>query len=185
VENVINDSTGSEDCIKRNVQLFNQPVEVGIRVLILLQEIHPRGCDFQRMIYYDYLMVHSGDVEGGPPSLHPATPHRSCEILVRRKLMQAALSVLQSKRLAKIEFGGSGITYSCTDLSGRFLEYFSSTYAMQLKEKAKWVVGKFGELSDDEMELFIKTNLGRWGSEFTRESVVRGACDDEHWLLSE
>lgn len=181
----LNNNLDNKDILARNIQLFNKPVEVGIRALVLLKELYPMASDIQRLIYYDYLLLHSGDVEGGPPSLHPATPHRSCEILVRRKLMQTGLLLLQSKGLAKKGFESSGITYLCTEMAEPFLGYFSSEYSQQLKEKAKWVIRRFGSASDEDIEGFIKSNLGRWGSEFTRESLVRGGYDEQVRILSE
>ena len=69
-------------------RLFNTPIESGLRMLILLADAAPTGCDLQRLAIYDYLLVHSDDVTGGPPSLHPPSPFRSGELLVRGELLQ-------------------------------------------------------------------------------------------------
>ena len=45
---------------------FNSPLECGLRTLTLLAASQPSACDLQRLIFYDYLLIHSGDVPGGP-----------------------------------------------------------------------------------------------------------------------
>ena len=66
------------------VSLFNSPLECGLRAVVLLVECSPQELDIQRLVNYDYLLVHSGDING-PPSLHPDSPLRSGELLVKRR----------------------------------------------------------------------------------------------------
>src|SRR5260370_20026328 len=87
---------------------FNNPLESALRSLVLLVEAHPSGCDLQKLVYFDYLLVHSADA-GGPESLHPATPNRSGELLVRRGLLNAGLMLLLGRGLAQRQFGERGI----------------------------------------------------------------------------
>ena len=49
-----------------------------------------------------------------------------------------------------------------------------SEYALDLIELTKVVVQRFKHLSDEELNLYIKRNIPKWGSEFTKESLVRG-----------
>ena len=51
--------------------IFNTPLECGLRCAALLLAAYPAPCDLQRLVQYEYLLVHSGDVPQGPPSLHP------------------------------------------------------------------------------------------------------------------
>jgi hypothetical protein len=82
------------------VLTFNSPIETGVRALILLAEAYPQGFDLQRILEYDYMMVHTGDFENGPPSIHPALPLRSGELLVRRELIDRGLMLMVSRALA-------------------------------------------------------------------------------------
>ena len=63
----------------KSSSVFNSPVELGLRALMLLAESHPKPLDIQRLVILDYLLVHSGDLEGGPESLHPPSPLRAGE----------------------------------------------------------------------------------------------------------
>ena len=59
---------------------LNSPLEVGIRTLVLLTETFPSRLDTAELVYLDHVMLHSGDLAGGPDSLHPDLPigHGSC-----------------------------------------------------------------------------------------------------------
>ena len=89
---------------ERNTTVFNSPLEIGLRVLYVLSELYPKGCDLQRLVYYDYILVHSNDVPSGPKSIHPNTPHRTAEILVKRELVKKGLTLMNSKQLIKSIF---------------------------------------------------------------------------------
>lgn len=74
---------------------FNSAVECGLRSLVILEQAFPRDYDLQRLVFYDYLLVHSGDANG-PESIHPATPHRSGEVLVKRQILEQGLLLMIS-----------------------------------------------------------------------------------------
>ena len=80
------------------VQTFNSPIETGVRALILLAESYPDQLDLQRILEFDYIMVHTGDVDG-PPSIHPALPLRSGELMVRRQFIERGLMLMISRGL--------------------------------------------------------------------------------------
>ena len=143
---------------ERNTSVFNSPLEIGIRVLYLLVELQPAGCDLQRLVYYDYILVHSSDVPEGPKSIHPSIPHRSTEILVKRDLLKKGLTLMHSKQLVDSIFDSTGITYKATELTKPFLEYNQSDYAKSLQEVSVWVVNKFRNYTDGKLSLFIKNN---------------------------
>jgi hypothetical protein len=153
---------------------FNIPLESGLRSLFILAEVAPRFHDLQRLVYYDYLLVHSGDVPDGPQSLHPPVPHRSTEWLVRRKYVADGLDLMFSRELLEKRFEPTGITYGATELTRPFLNYLKSEYASSLVRVASWVAQTFGAYSDHELSRFMASNLGRWGAEFRREAVFRG-----------
>ena len=152
--------------------LFNTPIESGLRSLFVLEAVSPSECDLQRLVVYDYLLVHSDDVPSGPLALHPATPLRSGELLVRRTLVEHGLRLLIRKGLVTKNYTKAGIYFAATTFAKPFLEYFKSAYALRCAEISKWIAGRFQPMSDDELREFIYENLGRWGAEFTRESVL-------------
>lgn len=155
-----------------SAHLFNTPIESGLRSLFVLEAVRPNGCDLQRLVIYDYLLVHSDDVPSGPPALHPATPLRSGELLVRRTLVEQGLRLLIHKGLVTKNYSVTGISFAATKSTKAFLEYFKSDYAARCAEISWWIAERFQPMNDDKLREFIHENLGRWGAEFTRESVL-------------
>lgn len=151
---------------------FNTPIETGLRALYLLSALAPTKVDLQRVIYYDYLLVHSSDPEG-PPSLHPAFPHRSGELLVRRQLLSLGLDLMFSKELLVKSFESSGVLYSASELTEPFLAHLGSPYSQRLRQLALWVNEAFRNYTDSDLSKYMNQQLGRWGAEFNRESVLR------------
>ena len=158
------------DAAARHPSPFNSPVESGLRAITLLAAAEPKVCDLGRLVVYDYLLVHSGDVEGGPRSLHPATPHRSGELLVRRLTLQHGLVLMITRELAEICFGDEGIMYAASELTKPFLAYLESEYARDLVERAAWVVAEFGSCSNIDLASFALRHLNDWGGELISEA---------------
>jgi hypothetical protein len=151
---------------------FNSPLECGLRTLVLLAAAEPSACDLQRLIFYDYLLVHSGDVPDGPASIHPPTPLRSGEALVRRHWIERGLLLMTSRELVVRSFSEKGITYQASPLTATFLGYMQQPYTRKLQERAQWVISTFGNYSDHQLLEFFKENLDRWGGEFIREELL-------------
>ncbi|EGQ9043636.1 threonine transporter, partial [Vibrio parahaemolyticus] len=123
--------------------VFNSPIETGLRSLTLLEAGYPNAYDLERITYYDYLLVHSGDIEGGPNSIHPNTPHRSGELLIRRPIIEKGLAVMISRGLVDIDYSQSGIRYIATELSTPFLDSLQANYTRKMIDTAIWVVEIF------------------------------------------
>lgn len=152
--------------------LFNSPLECGVRITVLLLAAFPAALDVRRLVQYDYLLVHSGDAEG-PESLHPATPHRSSELLVKRPLVEAGLRMMMRKSIVTCHYSRAGIHYSAGEWAAPFLGSITESYIAQLRERGAWVLGRFGSLSDEELSAFMHERWQRWGSEFEFQSLFQ------------
>ena len=147
------------------IQTFNSPIETGMRALILLAESYPEQLDLQRILEFDYIMVHTSDVDG-PPSIHPALPLRSGELLVRRQLIERGLMLLISRGLISRHATPDGFMYRAEDDAGPFIDALSAEYLDDLKNRAVWVVDRFGEMSDHDIRIMLSTVYDQWSREF-------------------
>lgn len=154
------------------VSPFNGPVELGLRALCVLTTAFPAAYALQRLVVFDYFLVHSDDIEGGPAGLHPRTPHRGGEILVRRGVIQDGLTLYESRGLVERVYQDGGIFFGATDKSADFLDTLSSEYLQGLRDRADWVVDSFGTLNDSELDAMVRDRIGTWGAEFSLESVL-------------
>ena len=152
---------------------FNSPFESGLRSLIILTEAYPEAFDLQRLLYYSYMIVHTADIVGGPESVHPLTPHRSGELLIRREIIKNGLLLMQLKGLLEHKNYKDGLFYRATDLSIPFLDSISSSYFDSLRNRAAWIVQRFSEYSDKSLREFVQDHLDKWGAEFEHESLIR------------
>lgn len=149
-------------------------MESGLRSLTLLVAGYPTHYDLERLVIYDYLLVHSGDIENGPKSMHPDTPHRSGEVLIKRPIIEGGLKNMIAKGLIGATYSESGITYSATEVSSPFLDSLQTSYTLNMIRIADWVIEVFGEYEIQELKELVNGNLNVWGSEFLNESTVRG-----------
>jgi hypothetical protein len=149
----------------RWVTTFNSPLEAGVRAVAILLPAHPELYDLQRLVAFDHLIVHSGDI-GGPESLHPRLPLRSTELLVRRKLIERGLFLMMSRGLVERIPNKNGISYSAGELAETLLSAITSPYLIALRERGEWVVSTFGDLDDDKLREIMSRFFGQWIDEF-------------------
>lgn len=138
----------------------------------MLSSSRQKPIDLQRIVAYDYLLVHSGDIEDGPESLHPAVPRRGIELLVKRGAIQAGLNLMLAKELIRIDFVPQGFHYRATELTDAFIGLLRSPYAGALKIRANWIADRFGTYTDSDLDAYISRNIGRWGAEFETLTAV-------------
>ncbi len=148
------------------IYVFNNAIETGLRSLIILDSVYPKLIDLNKIMYYDYLMIHSGDVKDGPPSIHPATPNRTGEILVKRKIVEEGIILFIKKGLIEKVFTSHGIDYRVSDNASVFLDILEEKYTTKLKDRASWVISEFSEYSNEKLHNYMKNNLDKWGGEF-------------------
>lgn len=157
---------------KSRIAPFNGPVEIGLRALAVLSEAYPAAYSLQRLVIFDYFLVHSDDVPGGPTGLHPQTPYRGGELMVRRGVLQDGLFLYQSRGLLERRYTEIGLLFAGTDRSAAFLDVLETEYARGLRERASWLVAAYGAIDEAELELIVREHVGEWGAEFAMASVL-------------
>jgi hypothetical protein len=154
-------------------RVFNSPLECGLRMLFVLHATGPTASDLQRLISYDYLLVHSGDVDKETISLHPAVPFRGSELLVKRELVRHAMDLMFARELVEKKLSKSGITYGASPLTAAFVDLLKSDYSAELRLRAEWVAARFGSMNDHDLKTFMAENIGKWGAEFEKIAALR------------
>lgn len=160
--------------------VFNGPVETGLRTLAALTAIHPASLDLKSLVIIDYVIVHSADVAGGPPSLHPPSPLRSGEVVLRRQLILDGVDLYMSRRLIVRHLSNDGIQYAAGPLAAGFLDGLKSGYGLELRERADWVVSWAASQSQDTLIASLESALGKWREEF----AVLAPADSDDWSPS-
>lgn len=151
------------------ITVFNNPIESALRSLVLLVETYPSALDLQRLIYLDYLLVHSADADG-PTSLHPPTPQRDGELSVRRGLIEQGLHLLLVRGLIERCATKDGFEYRALDPAGGVIASLQAPYSQELRERATWAVERFVGTSTERLAAYFRERIGRFGEEFTLTS---------------
>ncbi|MDK4730602.1 ABC-three component system middle component 2 [Rhizobium phaseoli] len=145
---------------------FNSPLEAGVRAVAILAAAFPRAYDLQRLIAYDHLLVHTGDLPEGPDSLHPPAPMRTAELLVRRGLIERALLLMMTRDLVCRETDETGFRYKAGENAALFFSIIQSEYIIALRSRADWLVERLGDLTDLEFRALMRRYFDDWVEEF-------------------
>lgn len=151
--------------LRANVTVFNSALETGVRSLVILTANFPAIWDLQRLVDFDYLVVHSGDVNG-PESLHPPIPMREGELLVRRKIIESGLLLMMSRGLVTRIACPQGIFYQASDNAKPFVDSMTTPYMRSLIDRANWVGNTFGNMDTTELQNLISSFFNKWTTQF-------------------
>lgn len=147
---------------------FNSKLETGIRALVILEAMYPQALDLTEMTWLDYFVVHTADIDEDKAigSLHPDLPNREGELLVRRKLIQESLNLIQRLHLIDVKHSDNGIQYLANDDSPSVLNLLQAPYTIELRNRAKWLANRFSAMSPLEIRNYVEEKIGRWTAEF-------------------
>lgn len=146
--------------------LYNGPIETGLRALVLLMAAWPDELDLRQLVALDYLLVHSGDLPDGPPSLHAPSPLRAGELSIRHGLIDFGLQLYACRGLIERKIEPQGFGYAATDYAPTFVSAASSDFTAKLVERAEWVYSRFGRLPAEELNSVLEQSKDRWKTEF-------------------
>jgi len=152
-------------------QPFNSPFETGLRSACLLSVDLSISLDLQQLSAFDHLVVHTGDFEDAPESLHPDTPHRNGELIVRRELVERGLRLMESRRMISKAPTSAGFVYSVTELASVVLDTLTAHYLLELRQRAKWVIEHYRTFGDRAFPVVFNKAFDRWASEFQFQNI--------------
>lgn len=148
-----------------SLNALNSPLEIGLRVLVILREVFPEHLDLNQLVLLDHSVLHSADF-GGPKSLHPAVPIRAGELGVKRQSIEAGLEVMIRAHLAHVGVGDRGIEFWAGESADGFLNLLESEYAALLSARASWVIEHFATLDEHVLRTQLSAVAQHWSEEF-------------------
>lgn len=151
---------------------LNGPLEVGMRILMVLTEAFPAELDLNQLVLIDHAVLHSGDI-GGPSSLHPAVPMGAGEISVKRQTIQAGTELLVRFELAEIHIAATGVLYFAGSSAQHFVDVLGSGYSVLLRDRVKWALSRFDNLTEEVLRESTKAVFNSWSEEFHWSDIGR------------
>jgi hypothetical protein len=149
---------------------FNSPLEAGIRAVVVLEHLRPETLDLGEMVLFDHVVVHTADL-GGPPSLHPEVPGRKGELLVRRRLVEASLQLMQRCHLVDQQSAEEGIVYRASEEAAAYVELLETAYSVQMKARARWLAEQVKTHSKAHFKRLVRERIGDWTEAFQTGST--------------
>lgn len=146
--------------------IFNSALETGVRSICILVADLSNKFDIQQLLALDHIVVHTGDIENAPPSLHPNILQRSGELLVRRPLIENGLVLMESKRLVQKVITPDGFYYCATELASVFIDSLTNEYIKELSQRAQWAVTMYNDYGDMLFSEIFNSAFDRWRNEF-------------------
>lgn len=147
-----------------NLELFNTPFELGLRMVYLLTALRPGGADLQKLVLLDYAIVYSKDV-GGPASLHTPVPFRNGELFSRRERIEQGLYLMSTRGLVEVVLDDGGMTYVAGPSSFTMIGSMTSKYWRDLEIRCRWASDQFGQASSAELLEEFASRGHLWGAE--------------------
>ncbi|WP_072386846.1 ABC-three component system middle component 2 [Hyphomicrobium sp. CS1BSMeth3] len=148
--------------------LFNTSMEAGLRSLCLLVAVFPNSLRTGQLVALDHILVHSRDFDPeAPDSLHPASPYRRAEPIVRRALVNRGVDLMVSRGLMNRLPGKDGFAYAASEEASSFLAALQSSYWIDLLDRTRWAAGRFGQLPEEDLVGLIRTRVDDWVAEFS------------------
>lgn len=144
---------------------LNGPLEVGVRVLVVLTEAYPKDMDLNRLVLFDHGVLHSADL-GGPESLHPPLRVRSGELGIKRSVIEQGLQVMLRAGLIEMEAKPDGIRFRASETAYSFVSILDARYVRSLRNVARWAVAYFDNMTEEAFRQHMRSVLGSWSEEF-------------------
>lgn len=155
-----------------NINIFNNPVEISLRILILLNIDINNEYNIEKLTYFDYLMMHSGDIDNAPDSILPNSPYRFFEFHVNKENISQSVEFLWRKGLVDISYNANGIFYKANRLTDLFVKTIQNELCEQLKHTASWVVDNFYKYSENDLKDLFYSKLKSKSTGFSKIGVI-------------
>jgi len=155
------------------MNIFNNDIEIGLRLLILLNYERDLSFNIERLTYYDHLLLHSGDIENGPKSLFPDSPFRFFEYHVNKEKITSAIDFLWRRDLIDVEYKETGIYYKANRLTKMFLDSFNSKLYYEIKDISKWIIERFKTYSIENLKILFNDKVKSKSGNFSSIGMVK------------
>ncbi|KAE9628028.1 threonine efflux protein [Parasedimentitalea maritima] len=149
-------------------QLFNSPLEAGLRVIMILEAFSPKVFDLATLSLLDYFVVHTGDA-GGPISIHPELEARAGEYFVRRRLVEEGVALMVRSFILEQIRDENGISYRSRETAAAMIDLMSCDYNTRLRDASEWLARKAREDGLDHFIASLRGGIERWTHEVTGE----------------
>ena len=166
-------------------QLFNTPLEAGLRAVVILDAFAPRAFDLATLSILDYYAVHTGDIDAEeiqtdgrgpseadiPPidSLHPPLDARKGEYFVRRRLVEEGIAMMERAFLLDRVADAEGLSFRACDTAAAMVDLMESEYNTHLRSASRWLALLANNWGEEAFFNRLAEGVDRWSHEIDGE----------------
>jgi hypothetical protein len=143
---------------------LNSPLEVGLRVVILLSSAYPRSFDLPSLVQLDHALLHTG-LNNGPSSIHPEIPGSVGELAVKQDLVRSGLDAMIRARLITARPSSIGFEFFASENAIPFVSTLESPYVLGLQNRADWLLRQLPIQETGTAEPQFRLAVSRWLAE--------------------
>ena len=129
-------------------ELFNTPFEAGMRVLLILYAIKPRGASIDRITTYDFMAIYGKDFGITDFNLHGNTPFNFSEFPSKRSLISKGIKDSALDGMIVVNQASSGFQYKLSRTGIAFVESLNTNYSQQYLEAISKIHQAYSRKSD-------------------------------------
>ena len=129
-------------------ELFNTPFETGMRVLLVLYAIKPRGATIDRITAYDFMSTYGRDFGITDFNLHGNNTFNFSELPSKRSLINKGIIDAALDGMIVVNQASSGFQYKLSRTGIAFVESLNTNYSQQYLEAISKIHQAYSRKSD-------------------------------------
>ena len=123
-------------------RLLNTPLEMGLRILLLLNSSSLEFWTNEQILSFDFISCYGKEFGVSDTNLHGDGKYKFSELSLRNELLKEALKWLVLQGLINVDVS-QGFRYGITDLGSDFISSIDDTYSCVYSETAEKAFNKY------------------------------------------
>lgn len=137
------------------IELFNSDVEIGIRVLTIIELCNPIILSLDKVMYLDYILLYVIKNENGE-TLHPPYHLQTLELTGHRERIKKGILYLIKKDLISVVFNEKGIFYRSNANALWYVQNMNNDYANSMLGYAEIIAEKYKALTVAQLKKIVR-----------------------------
>ena len=144
--------------------IYNTPQEIAIRLLVVLL-VSKNKLSKDRLIFFDFLTIHTSTFSDTNKSIHPDNPYFGLEFFSKNTNTEKAVHLLVHKKLINSFHDEGGYYFEINNMGKYILSLINGPYKNQVVIHAGKVIEEFSSLTDQDIRKYFDLNLIKWSAE--------------------
>lgn len=128
--------------------VFNTSFETGLRIILILNYVHPKSYSIEKLTAYDFITLYGRDFGISPDNLQSENFFRYSELATKRENIKKSLKMFIAEGYVMVRSNVSGFSYIISKVGQDFCNEFNNYYATKYSYYFAEAVQKYSQLTD-------------------------------------